>query len=134
MLSPFHPSSFNRSKMVSFSGKGTSTSGALSSLCSSPNPSKSKQKLLGKPTFFYNFIQIVQEYIQGMAILSCRQTVTGLCGSHVVARQGEQLAISPKRLLGKIQRLACMTVTGSFRTTPKILQVMVNLHPLDVFL
>lgn len=67
-------------------------------------------------------------------MLSCRQTVTGVCGSRVVASQGEQLAISPKRLLGKIQRLACMTVTGSFRTTPKILQVILNLHPLDVFL
>lgn len=39
------------------------------------------------------------------------------------------------RLLGKVQRLACLAMTGAFRTTPTgALEVILNLPPLDLFL
>lgn len=42
---------------------------------------------------------------------------------------------SAKKLLGKIQNLACMAMTGFFHTTPTAkLEVMLSLPPLAVFL
>lgn len=66
----------------------------------------------------------------GMTVLSYPQTVASLCVSIVVATTEKKRA---KKLVGRIEHLVCMAVTGSFRTNPTVaLEVMLNLLPLDV--